>query len=137
MEDSENKREIRLLTQDDGSSTCGQHCLAMISGKTVDEVCKLIGRKGGTRTVDMVKGLRILGFECDTKLRPLKQTLSGTVLLHIRFYNTTKSYWGHWALYHNRTVYDPGRLVPYNLSSYLISLENKGGRLTSILKIEV
>jgi len=60
---------IKQLYQPMGSKQCGQTCVAMIAGVTVEEVVKLIGKKGRTTHNDWRKALQVYGFDVLEKRR--------------------------------------------------------------------
>lgn len=48
---------------------CGQTCLAMVTGVSVEEVERTLGKTGSTRTADLVRWLRKQGWECEDRLQ--------------------------------------------------------------------
>ena len=107
----------------------------MLSSRSVDEICEIIGRKGGTRTRDLVRGLRKLGFPCLSKLQKLREPLPEISILHLRFYDTGKAFHGHWSLLHHGVVYDPGLGVAIDFDSYRAFVQGDGAKITTMLPI--
>jgi len=118
---------LPVFLQDPQSSTCGQTCIAMLLRlSSVDEACKLIGKKGGTRTKDLVKALRAHGWTCSTKrvrLRP-RALLPQRAILFAYPKGRRKKCWRHWIIIWEGSSYDPsfGRdtnLGIYDITSYI------------------
>lgn len=106
---------ITHLQQPDDSRTCGQHCIAMAAGVSVALVINALGKKGGTRTVDIVRGLRAFGF------RPLTDKLvrwdgvskpPAYAILHARFGDPKGKFYGHWVLNYDGVIHDPEMVRP-------------------------
>lgn len=113
---------FRYKKQPKNSWLCGETCIAMLSGKSLDEICSMIGKKKekGTKTKTLVTILRRLGYDVPNRLiccstQPLfaiaKQPLHGK-----------NGNW-HWVLIWNGKKYDPSGKHPHYdmpLSSYLL-----------------
>lgn len=84
--------------------TCGQCCIAMIAGISVKKACEIIGHSHGTKTKELAKALRKLGFKCKNSLKIeepeflaiVKQSIPGT------------SNW-HWVVFYNGNYYDAAK----------------------------
>lgn len=83
---------------------CGQAVLAMLSGKTVDEIIVLCGTERETTLAQMKSTLTSLGFffNPERKLANNKEDLPEIAVLSLE----TPKCW-HWSLYLNGTFYDP------------------------------
>lgn len=93
------------MYQPPGSSLCGQACVAMVAGISLDESIKAFsGKRGGTRTKDIVQALSRLGFVCENRLRRVKGQLPDVCVVKLRFAGSHRSHWTLW--YHGR-FYDP------------------------------
>jgi len=100
---------------------CGQACVAMLASCGIEVATAVIGKKGKTRTRDIIKGLRAFGIRCAEKRKrcSLKRALPDIGILFINFDSGKKGY-GHWIVKHGDTYYDPAdegpsagvRLVP-------------------------
>lgn len=83
---------------------CGQAVLAMLTGKSVDEIIELCGTVKETTLKDMKASLAY----CDIKVAPtrqevhFKEELPEIALLSLE----TPKCW-HWSLYFGGTFYDP------------------------------
>jgi hypothetical protein len=78
---------IKYQYQPPGSSLCGQTCVAMIAGITLEESIEAFrGKKGGTRTKEVVAALRKLGINCgDPPLTRIKsQELPDTCIVGLK-----------------------------------------------------
>lgn len=112
------------------SSTCGQHCVAMIAGITPEESINLFKSKGGTRTKQLHEVLKQLEIESDKVLTRLKigEILPNLCILKI-VYSKTHS---HWVVYNKGIIYCPGRgTYDYSEHEYIKEM----GKVTSYLKI--
>lgn len=83
---------------------CGQAVLAMIGGKTVDEIITLCKTERETTLAQMKSVLTDLGFDfsSDRKQAFAKSDLPPIAVLSLE----TPKCW-HWSLYFNGTFYDP------------------------------
>jgi hypothetical protein len=125
---------IKWLQQPEGSSLCGQTCVAMIAGITLEEsIAAFGGKRSGTRTKDLVAALRKLGIDCgDPPLARIKyQCYPDTCIVKLHFDNKTHT---HWTLWHNGRYYDPDFTGQYTLNCYKGKYP-EGVRATSYLPI--
>ena len=83
---------------------CGQAVLAMVSGKSVDEIVKMLGNDRETTLKEMKDSLDILGFEVSSQRFEAhsKDQLPELAMLSLE----TPRCW-HWSLYHEGLFYDP------------------------------
>lgn len=99
---------MELLYQKTRSS-CGQTCVAMIAGISWEKSVELVGHKNCTKTRELVKALRTLGFSVEDHLTVLRGTAlltlpqQGTFLLKLRYPGAR---W-HWVVLHEGHCYDP------------------------------
>lgn len=96
----------------------------MLAGVTLSEAVVLIGHKHGTKTRELVRVLRSLGWECGGRMIPLRSKLYVT-LDHalVKWSYSFTSGW-HWVVVHDGRMYDPSP-CPYagcygRPTSYLI-----------------
>lgn len=99
--------------------TCGQTCIAMISGKTENDIVELIGHAKGTKTKEIISTLSKLGIKNSQKLirfchkNPLP--VYGIVKTIHKNKKQTTGNW-HWILkYGNRFIDPSGSDNIYNL----------------------
>lgn len=106
------------LLQPEGSSLCGQTCVAMAAGVSLDRAIEVVGhsKNAGTTTKEIVTALRALGVPCADKLRVVSRALPvlpKRALLYIgRTQGNKRSEVSHWMLTWDGTVYDPGGRRP-------------------------
>lgn len=83
---------------------CGQAVLAMLSGKTVDEIIGLCGTERETTLSDMKRVLSLLDIKIDPQRRLLGEgeSLPEIALLSLE----TPKCW-HWSLYYKGMFFDP------------------------------
>lgn len=115
---------MKILIQPTGSKTCGHHCVAMITGHSVDHVIKSIGHQRAT-TTKMVANLLIeYGYTCPMKLtRYKRQELPETCILKYRFAGRST---GHWVVKHGPLIYDPSiGVYPFDQAGIEASIQCK------------
>jgi hypothetical protein len=97
---------VKHIYQPPGSSLCGQTCVAMITGISLDESIQLFdGKRGGTRTRDLVNALANKGIQCGDKLVRLKgQAKPNVCIVKLHFDDSKVT---HWVVWHNGRFYDP------------------------------
>ena len=83
---------------------CGHAVLAMLTGKSVDEIIELCGTTRETTLLDMKRVIAGFGIEMlpERKQVKAKSELPDMALLSLE----TPKCW-HWSLYFNGTFYDP------------------------------
>jgi len=123
---------MKLVRQPDGSSLCGQSCVAMAAGVSLKRAVAAVGhsRIGGTHTREIVAALRALGVECADRCRKVSRKRPvlpqrGMVVIHQPKGEHGVSYhrW-HWILTWDGQIYDPAGLWPdrytdWRITSYL------------------
>lgn len=117
--------------QPENSSTCGQHCVAMVSGITPEKSIELFKSKGGTRTKQLHEVFKLLGFKTENKLSRIKidTKLPDLCILKI-VYSKTHS---HWVVYNKGIIYCSGRgIYDYSEHEYI----KEFGKATSYLEIK-
>jgi hypothetical protein len=117
--------QMTLLTQPPDSQSCGQHCVAMIAGVSVEEAIEAVGHDRRTRTKDLRRALEKLGMELgsDRLLQVRhnkaffdpKHTPKAALCKAVHFpMAVSKKLRGrclrsfHWVVIYNGMVYDPG-----------------------------
>jgi hypothetical protein len=129
------------LRQPKGSSLCGQTCVAMYLGITLEEsVFWFNGKRSGTRTSQLCYVLRHQGVDIplDSKLKVIYRgvKLPETGILKITWKPPGKKInQGHWILKVGNVVYDPELDGPVPIDSYLDWLPLVHGKVTSFLKL--
>jgi hypothetical protein len=128
---------IKHFFQPLDSSLCGQTCVAMIAGISLEEsIAAFGGTRGATRTKHLAEALQKLGVKCgDPPLTRLPNPwgwddLPMTCIVKIHFEWTKVT---HWAIWHNNRFYDPsefGHELLYKNITY-----PPGVRVTSYLPI--
>jgi hypothetical protein len=82
-------------------NNCGQIAVAVLTGISVKEATKLIGKKGCTRTKDLVVALRKLGYSCPDQCRKMARPSLGLAKLHL-----PKQTGWHWIVVDGSAIYD-------------------------------
>lgn len=121
---------MKLVAQPQGSSLCGQCCVAMAAGVSLTRAKEIIGHDSGTTTREVITALRALGLNCaDRMVRPSRQrpNLPARAILAIhRPKNPDEkrlAKW-HWMLTWDGVIYDPDNRWPdgyqnWKITSYL------------------
>jgi hypothetical protein len=117
------------VQQPDDSSLCGQCCVAMAAGVSLDRAIEVMGEdEAGTTTVEVVTALRALGVPCADKLKRIsraKPVLPKRAIFAIqRPKKERRKEANHWMLSWDGKVYDPGGGWPewykdWRITSYL------------------
>lgn len=94
------------LFQPPGSKLCGQTCVAMLAGVTLEESVRVFGRKGGTNTKQVAEALGKLGIKSGDRLvRPkFLDELPSCCIAKIHFTDAKNT---HWTVYRDGLYYDP------------------------------
>ncbi len=93
-------------------TTCGQTCVAMLAGVTVDEVCEVMGKKGKTHRKDLARALNHFNFSCTPLIRMTKVLEKDVLRLAIiRLQHPTTKSWTHWVVRKDGEDYDPSSEV--------------------------
>lgn len=119
---------MRLVRQPVGSSLCGQCCVAMAAGVSLDRACEVVGHRHGTYTRELVTALRALGVATGDKLKRIRRTAPllpcRAVVSIVRYGDTGRRAQAHWMLTWDGEVLDPGGSWPdgfknWRMTSYL------------------
>lgn len=99
---------IKYVTQPLGSALCGQTCVAMIAGISLEESIDVFGKRGETETRDLVAALRKLNIRCGDKLirRKKGRDLPECCIVVVHFPGAPMRHW-HWVVYYKGLYYDP------------------------------
>lgn len=119
---------MNYLRQPKYSNLCGQTCIAMIAGLSLEQSIKLFNSSDCTTTKQLKQVLNICHINTGEKLERLKkeQQPYTTCILKITWGNKS-----HWVVYNKGKVYDPALGVfKYDKFKNTIS-----GKITSQLKI--
>jgi hypothetical protein len=113
-----------------GASMCGQCCLAMILGKTLDEVASLVGHRRSTFSRELIAVLRAHGYDVPDRMqrRPLPQKYSRALLKA-----SSKRGRKHWLLLWDSRLFCPDLGPdPIAYGGY----DQDGWKITSYLPLE-
>ncbi|ADL52321.1 DUF1905 domain-containing protein [Clostridium cellulovorans] len=87
------------------SQMCGQACVAMLSGRDVEEVAKVMGTRGSTSIGQIIEALdyyKIRHAEKNIRISKKNPYYSEISILTVHMRNYT-----HWVLHHKDKFYDP------------------------------
>jgi len=128
---------MHFVRQVEPTNLCGQSCVAMILDTTLHHAIMKVGKKGLTRTKDLVVALRGAGCKCSGKLKrgwPPKE--SGTYLCKVRWSDCGNR--GHWvvatlgensgATYYDPELVGPTSIMLFGYISSHMKVETRGGR---------
>jgi hypothetical protein len=116
------------MIQPRDSNLCGQTCVAMVTGNTVEKICRMIGHSHSTRTSELARVLEGFGFFCEDRLRRIRKggRIPSNCLLKVTFKmrggdGKRLIRKGHWMLRWDGRTYDPDpRPVSFGeVTSYL------------------
>lgn len=117
-----------LVRQPQGSSLCGQCCVAMAAGVSLDRAVEVVGhaRSRGTYTREIRDALRVLGVGCADRCRRVNRDLCNLPRRGIVTIHTKGRRLGHWMLLWDGEMFDPENRYP----------DFEGWKITSFLEIE-
>jgi hypothetical protein len=111
---------------------CGHIAVAVLTSTPLEKVTEIIGHKHGTKTKELVKALRALGFVCHDRVKPgWAASLHGFGIGQL--HKPGRAGW-HWIAIADGMVYDGNRSGPMTFEDYTryqINVEN--ARITSFL----
>lgn len=110
---------MKLVRQPEGSSLCGQACVATIAGVSLEESIRAFdGTRGGTRTKQVINALRKFGIACGDKLLRItkKQNKTSTCIVTLHFDGCKGK---HWVVYHEGRYLDPDVGIVTKYPSYV------------------
>jgi hypothetical protein len=112
---------VTHLLQPSDLPVCGQTCVAMAAGVSLERAYEVFGHQSGTTTREVVQALRHLGINCADRLRRCSKTraIPARAILHTREQGGRRA---HWMLMWDGRVYDPADRYPddhWPIVSYL------------------
>lgn len=128
--------KIKHRKQPYPSNQCGQTCVAMILGMSIESAVVLIGKTGSTQTKDLSSVLNQYGFECDDRLTRIskKHGIPDFCILKLTVDNRHS---GHWVLWNGetKTYHDPSYDFTMSQETYEGHLKYDNARITSFLEV--
>ena len=88
---------------------CGQSCIAMLAGVTVDEIIDVIKTNKGTSKQDLKKALNYYGIQYAPTSTRFDENIAlpDLCVLRMMVNKSNGEEYGHWGLYYNGIYYDP------------------------------
>lgn len=105
------------------SGNCGQACISMLTGVSIEEVCKMMCTSGGTtigQIMDALNQYNVRHAEKNIRLSKKNSIIPDIAILTVHFPEYT-----HWVLHYKGTYYD---------SEFGEMYEYTNGRITSFLE---
>lgn len=125
------KRQIAIQLQPEGSSSCGQHVVAMIVNRPVAEVIDVFGHSHSSVTKELHKALVHYGVETKSTLTRLRgKRLPDFCIVKILFGKNS----GHWAIHMHGKLY--GSVLGEYTREHLTE-HNSTARITSFLDLNL
>ena len=132
VEQWESLHEIHQL---EGSKSCGQACVAMVLGTSLDEAIELFGHDGATYAREIAAIVRLSGLPCPPKMKRTKgEKLPRRGILWARWYDKDGKMIkrrGHWMVAWDGKIHDPGPGGRFKKMSAA-----GGAKVTAYLEIE-
>ncbi len=97
---------MKLIYQPEGSSLCGQACVAMLANVSLEKSVATFGKRGGTTTKEVVAALKALGVRCGNELLRTKNNAMTPVCIVKLHFDWDKIH-THWTIYNRGIFYDP------------------------------
>ena len=120
-----------MVRQPKGSHICGQVAVSNLTGRPLKEVVSLVGHAHGTKTKELVKVLRKLGFSCKNKCVRCRGLVPPNALLQLHE-DGDKRHW-HWLAMKNGRILD-GATMKSSKDEFDINLFS-GAVITSYLEV--
>ena len=119
---------MKHISQPPGSNLCGQACVAMIAGVTLEKSIAVFGKRGETETREVIAALRKLGIKCGGKLQRMKKGVTPTpcCIMVLHYDGVPIRHW-HWIVYYGGLYYDPAESIGIAYKA--------GVRITSYLSV--
>lgn len=114
------------LVMQNAFSTCGQACIAMITGKSINEVIKDMKTDGPTSIGQLIEILDFYGIKHAEKNKRISKKNPIPYKYSILTVHTNEGY-THWTLLYDNKYYDP--------EFGLVEDEYKHGKVTSFFEI--
>lgn len=97
------------------SENCGQTCIAMLADMPIQWAAEAIGKTGGTRAQDIIKGLRCYGFQVDDRFRVcgIKKGDTPDLCIIKLAFEYRKRHKQHWILRNGDFYHDPSFEKPF------------------------
>ena len=98
---------MKLVRQPPGSNLCGQACVAMVLGRTLDDVRPLFRKWGLTRTKDLVQALK--NGSCYPKAERLIRVHRGRLMPPVAIckFGWPGLWKSHWVVWADFKFWDP------------------------------
>lgn len=127
---------ITYLQQPTNSAQCGQYCLAMLTGKSVEEIIEIIGTSKGTTVKQIIQSLNDMQLQNSERLiSRRKQPMPTVAICKVRREWNKSGNW-HWVLLYDGNIYDPLRGV-MTLETFDSEMYNSKRKLSSYIKIDM
>lgn len=114
---------MNRIQQPEGSSLCGQACVAMAAGVSLDRSIEIIGHSHGTWTRDVIRGLRALGVGCADRLHRVSRKMPVLPRRCLVAVQSPRRKLEHWMLSWDGVMLDPAGRWPalqgWTITSYL------------------
>lgn len=135
--------KITYTRQPKNSRQCGQYCLMMVTGKSIEEIIDTVGTKKGTTTKRILHALDQFGIKHSGRLitrgtKPLPKI----AICKVRREWSKTSGW-HWVLLYDGMIYDPDPSGDAN-SQGMLSVEafdeammKVGQKISSYIRIDM
>ena len=111
-------KSIKFIEQPYHSQKCGQTCLSMITGKSIEEICKILGKDWLTSLDNDIQTYLDRNGYCtqliSSKNLSFKETPNNSII-RVCYPNGN----GHFVLKLNDKIYDPSVGIIYQMLAYI------------------
>lgn len=125
---------IRWIEQFD-KRNCGQIAVAVLSGKPLAEIEKIVGHDHGTRTKDLSRALSECDLSAPRRRKASRQWPSKRWIGIAHTRAKDKKTGGHWIVIHRGKVYDGCAMRVMTIEDYKSEIDNHGWKLTALLPV--
>lgn len=98
---------ISFQQQPENTNLCGQCCVAMILGCSLEEAIKLVGTRGTTRVKHLRESLEVQGFVVGDRINAKKYDLQPGRMYLARVHWFKGGNRTHWVVVNDQVIVDP------------------------------
>ena len=118
---------MNWIQQPPNKKVCGQVAVAVVAGISLSESIAIIGKKGCTKTKDLIKALKVLGYKCPNHCKKLPTSSLAIAQVHSP---KRKGGW-HWVVVDGDKIFDGSYGTPDGKVCW-----PEGWRITSYLPLD-
>lgn len=100
-------RDLVLIMQNNGTNSCGQCCVCMVSNRLLTDVVEVVGKTGRTTFKDLARALKQFNIECDEEPRKAGRPPIPVQRAIVRIGSKGEEKLSHFVVWSSGAWYDP------------------------------